>query len=113
MSEYEWMTEDQRECFQMLCDLFGGAHHLNKVKEFGEGIQMSSLGDFASFDYSYLTYAVFMAHDRAIRFSVAPSGPGRLKLVLHKRERTGAMNVCHPTLGAARATYMERFKKDE
>jgi hypothetical protein len=99
--QYPWMSEDQFECFLMLCDLFRGAHHLRgAVKPCGQGIETNQrYGNFATFDYNNLTRAVVMAHDRCIRFEIEPSGPGLLKLSLHKRHtREGQMHERHPTL---------------
>lgn len=99
---YDWMNDDQWECFEMLCDLMRGPHHIiGAVKPCNPyGIQVNERsGGLASFDFNLLTRAVVMAHDRMIRFEVAPSGPGMLRLVLHKRHtREGAMNERHPTL---------------
>ncbi|WHI52684.1 hypothetical protein P3339_07970 [Microbulbifer sp. MLAF003] len=102
---YSWMSEGQWKCFEMLCDLFGGAHHLSsKVKPHGSGIEINenAFGRFATFDFDHLTRGVVMAHDRAIRFAIEPSGPGLLKLILHFRGcRTGRMYQRHPTMEEA------------
>lgn len=100
---YSWMTPEQWLCFEMLCDLFYGAHHVSgKVKPCGDsGIEINTraVNTFASFDFNNLTRAVVMAHDRAIRFGIDPSGPGMLRLSLHYRgNRDGLMHVRHPTL---------------
>lgn len=99
---YDWMNDDQWECFEMLCDLRRGPHHiLGTVKPCNpSGIQVNErTGGLASFDFDELTRAIVMAHDRMIRFSVTPSGPGMLRLVLHKRHtREGQMSARHPTL---------------
>lgn len=101
---FSWMTEDQWECFEMLCDLFYGAHHIiGKIQPSGErGIIINSTNcrnRFGSYDYDNLTRAVVMAHDRMIRFAIEPSGPNMLRLVLHKRhKRDGDMTEKHPSL---------------
>ena len=100
----DWMTDEQWACANMLADLFGGFHHLQRPpKKWGRGICLdTSFGCFASFDYDDLTRAVFLAHDRAIRFEIAPSGPRMLKLCLHYRgRRDGTMMERHPTLEGA------------
>lgn len=34
LKKYTWMSNDQFDCFVMLCDLFGGDHHVTgSVKE--------------------------------------------------------------------------------
>ena len=111
--DYNWMTDDQWECFELLCDLCKGAHHIGgKVKEWGNGIAVNlRTGFYAStFDYNGLTDAVFLAHDRCIRFEIEPSGPGMLRLVFHKRHlREGDMCRRHPTLGQAIVSFRRRF----
>lgn len=109
----DWMSDDQWECYQMLADLYRGFHHIvGKLKPYGYGIALSTpfTNYFASFDYNNLTRAVFMAHDRMIRFEIEPSGPGRFKLVLHKRHtREGRMFERHPTIEQALADYREIY----
>ena len=104
--DYTWMTDDQFECFVMACDLYGGEHHLpGRVKPLGKGIEINArYGDLATFDFDKLTRAVFMAHDRCIRFGIEPSGPGMLKLCLFRRhKRDGAMWERHPSIETALA----------
>jgi hypothetical protein len=88
---YDWMTDDQYECFEMLSDLFYGPHHvIGKVKPCGTGIEISSQNagnKFATFDFNHMTRAVVLSHDRMIRFAIEPSGPGMLRLILHKRHK--------------------------
>lgn len=107
-NDYKWMNDDQWACFEMLCDLCRGAHHVGgKVKPFGRGIAVNLRFGFnaATFDYSGLTEAVVMAHDRCIRLEILPSGPGMLKLAFSKRHgRDGAFHERHPTIEQAIAT---------
>jgi hypothetical protein len=104
---YSWMTSDQWECFQMLCDIFYGAHHVyGKIQASGKsGIFINAKNasnHFATFDYCNMTRAVVMAHDRCIRFAIEPSKSGMLKLVFHKRHtREGDISERHPTLAEA------------
>lgn len=104
-NDYKWMNDEQWECFEMLCDLCRGAHHIGgKVKPWGKGIAVNIRYGFnaATYDFSGLTEAVIMAHDRCIRFEIEPSGPGMLRLVFHKRDgREGEMWQRHPTLEQA------------
>lgn len=112
-NDYKWMTDNQWECFEMLCDLCRGAHHIGgKVKPCGNGIEINIRYGFsaATFDFSGLTEAVIMAHDRCIRFEIEPSGPGMLKLIFHKREgREGLVWQRHPTLEQA----ISKLRKDK
>lgn len=109
-----WMNDDQQECHEMLADLFRGYHHINgKVKPAGgTGIEHNTVvtNHFATYDFDFLTTAVLMAHDRAIRFEVTPSGPRMLRFFLHKRQRDGLMHERHPTIQDAIKTHNERFK---
>ncbi len=112
----EWMSDDQWACAIMLADLFRGFHHIHgKIKECGQtGILVNATNNsFASYDFDTLTRATIMAHDRLIRFSIQPSGPRMLKLVLHKRhKREGAMHERHPTIEDAIKAIRGEPRKD-
>lgn len=101
----EWMSDDQYECYAFLADLFMGWHHLNgKVHNWGGGIKFNTTqtSSFGTFDFDGLTRAVITAHDKMIRFSIEPSGPGMLALICHKRHlREGSMHERHPTIEEA------------
>lgn len=97
----DWMSDDQWECAKLYADLVCGFHHvLGKFKEFGSGIEINtSTRRFATYDYDGMTRIVVLAHDRCIRAEFAPSGAGKLKIILHKRHsREGDMTEKHPTL---------------
>lgn len=99
-----WMSDDQWECALMFADLMRGFHHVGgKFKPCGSGVQINEpYGAWATFDYDGLTRAVFMAHDRCIRVDITSSAPGRMRFILHKRnKRDGAMHERHPTLSDA------------
>jgi hypothetical protein len=99
-----WMTDDQWECARMLADLFYGFHHImGTIKPCGSGIEINSRnGTWSTFDFDGLTRAVVLAHDRMIRFEIDRSGPGLLKIMLHKRHsREGRMQERHPALEEA------------
>ncbi|WP_277977416.1 hypothetical protein [Pantoea endophytica] len=104
-----WMNEDHFYCFQMLCDIMGGGNHLGgMVKQRTRGIELNTrIFRSATFDYDGLTKAVILAHDRYIRFEIEPSGPGMLRLVLHRRQPNGRMYERHPTLEEAIAKHRE------
>lgn len=101
-NRHSWMSDNQWECMKLLGDLFYGFHHMRveRVKEWGTGIAYSdSTRGLSTFDYSNLTRIVLMAHKRCIRVEIAPSGPGLIKLILHKRKGTkGKMHERHPDL---------------
>jgi len=97
-----WMNDEQWECAQFLADFYGGWHHVHgKVKDAsptGIHINTRHISQFATYDFDGLTRLVVMAHDRAIRVQVGPSGPGMLELMFHKRTREGDSFRRHPTL---------------
>ena len=100
-NDYNWMTGKQWECFEMLCDLCRGARHvIGKVKPSNNnGIVINCTYNAATFDFSGLTEAVIMAHDRCIRFAIEPCNQRALKLLFHKRSgREGGVSERHPTL---------------
>lgn len=94
---FPWMNDDQWECYRMLCDLYGGDHHVfGIVREAGRtGININTrhTGSMSTFDFCMLTRAVLLAHDRCIRFAIEPSGPGMLRLCFHKRQGVEPKNV--------------------
>lgn len=100
-----WMSDDQWECACFLADLFLGFHHVRgNIRQCGRGIEINTRNNnwAASYDFDGLTRAVVMAHDRMIRFEISPSGPGLMRLRIHKRHsREGRMWEKHPTLESA------------
>jgi len=109
------MTQDQKECHDLLCDLVGGEHHINsRVYSFGRGIRASVYsGQLATFGFDMLTRLVLMAHDRCIRAEIIASGPGRVGIALHKRHtREGSMSKRHPTIDQAIAVH-RRYHAEE
>lgn len=115
---YPWFNADQRECFDFLCDIHNGGNHMfGKIQACGEhGLVINSKAShyMSTFDYSNLTKAVVIAHDRMIRFQIEPSGPRMLKFIAHKRHtREGDYCERHPTMEEAIATVREQFPYDE
>lgn len=98
------MSEAQRACFDLLCDVFYGEHHApERIYAFGRGIKCNVMGSqLATFDFDYLTRLVVLAHDRCVRVEIVPSGPGRTGLALFKRAgRDGCIYDRHPTIEEA------------
>lgn len=98
------MTEAQRACFDLLCDVFHGEHHApERIYAFGRGIKCNAESHrLSTFDFDYLTRLVVLAHDACVRVEIVSSGPGRIGLVLHKRAgRTGSSYDRHPTMEEA------------
>ena len=115
---YKWMTPEQFECLQMLSDLFGGLHHVyGKITgPRPDAITINAencRNHFATFDYSWLTVATVLAHDRMFRFGIEPSSSGKLQLTFQKRSaREGDTSQAHPCLEDAIAKVRERFSKE-
>ena len=104
----EWMTDDQWLCSLLLSQLYHGFHHvMGEVKEHGTGIEINSREyRLATFDFSYLTRLVLMSHDWGVRACIGGSGPGMIKIILHKRHlREGRMSERHPTIEQAIIDY--------
>jgi hypothetical protein len=113
-NKYQWMNDNQFECYKMLCDLFGGNHHVfDLVKPSNiDGISINKeYCNLGTYDFNYLTRAVLMAHDRNIRFEVSPGGARKLHLTFHKRNlREGDMSEKHPTIEMAIESYNQDKK---
>jgi hypothetical protein len=96
------LNEAQDYCYRMLCYVVGGAHHVcAKIKPCStNGIEVNIRdGIWATFDSDYLTKLVVCAHEYCVRVEISSSGPGRIKLRLHKREgRKGRLWQRHPTI---------------
>jgi len=96
----QWMTEDQRYCYRMLCDCFG-EHNLKSIKPCGTGIR-TTMHSLSTFDNNRLTELVFLAHDRCVRVELANGGPWMTGLKLHRRHtRNGERMQAHPTIEEA------------
>ena len=90
--EYSQLNDRQKECFKMAVDIFGDIP--GKVATYSDGIEIE-LEDYrglASFDNSYLTSAVIMAHVRGIRAEVT-ANDDVLKLRLNKFDRHLALDT--------------------
>jgi len=98
------MTEAQRVCFDLLCEVFHGEHHApERIYAFGRGIKCNAENHrLSTFDFDYLTRLVVLAHDACVRVEIVSTRPGRVGLVLHKRAgRTGSSYDRHPTIEEA------------
>lgn len=88
-----------------------------KIEACGEqGLTINSKAShyMSTFDYSNLTKAVVLAHDRMIRFQIEPSGPRMLKFIAHKRHtREGDYCERHPTIEEAIITVREQYPCEE
>lgn len=106
----EWMTEDQRYCYQMLCDWLGGEHHVSAVKPCGMGLELSAYG-LSPFDDDSPTRLVLHAHDHCVHVELRNGGPCRVGLRLHQRlTRVGGMWGRHPTIEEALNQHRARYQ---
>jgi len=104
--------EEARDFFGTL---FCGTHHIPaKIKPWGDGWELNYYEDLATFDFNRLTHAVFLAHDRCVRFSIEPSGPRMIRLIVHKRScREGRIFERHPTIETALADWRKDYPLEE
>jgi hypothetical protein len=63
----------------------------------------------ATFDYSYLTKAVLLAHHFCLRLAIEGAAPKYIRLVFHPRTREGDIGHSHPTLDEAVTKFKESF----
>ncbi|MEM9584816.1 MAG: hypothetical protein AAGA08_17020 [Pseudomonadota bacterium] len=111
----DWMTDDQWACTVLLARLFRGFHHMNstRVKDMGQtGVAYNYYGELASFDFDGLTRLLLMGHEECIRVCIGPSGPGMIKIILHKRhKREGRLYERHPTIHDALEEFSPKQKE--
>lgn len=108
------MIEFEERAEGVLFAVFGGSHHWPKINKFEnpKRWEINYRGDLATFDSDRLTRLVVAAHDKIIRASVAPSGPGMIKIVFHPRAgRSGRMFARHPTIGEVLAEGNETWRR--
>ena len=107
------LTDFQRDCVQLLCSAMNtGVYNIqcnwNKV-EWNYGFSgvafVVSHSDWSTFDFDRLTRLVIGAHDQCIRVNLSPVAPGRMRIAMFQRERTGQMSVRHPAIEDAIANY--------
>jgi hypothetical protein len=91
--------------FDLLSRLWHGGHHVVERVVMKSAVWNHPLyclvrfrGELATFDFTDLTYLVFLAHDLCIRVSVSARSTGLLELKFHPRQREGRMGQRHPTL---------------
>lgn len=83
-------TEDQQYIIDCIAAVFGGAHHLPRIQEWGTGIAFSHSGSLATYDGSTLTALVVMAHKKAIRIDIGSSGTRMVRIMAHRRKHEKA-----------------------
>ncbi|HBD19288.1 MAG TPA: hypothetical protein DC063_03800 [Arenimonas sp.] len=111
----ELMTPKQIECFDLICDVVGGEHHIRGTSARIEdatshGIRVGGLlQNFSTTDRDLLTRLVVLGHDRCIRVEVASSSRGYTAFMLHKRARFGRNYEVCPGLEEAAADIRKKF----
>lgn len=107
----KWMNDDQWLCYLFLGRVYKGFHHLHGIIRASgrKGVCINTTHHtFATTDFDTLTKAVIMAHNWCVRFEITSSGPGMLKLFVHKRSgREGCLSQRHPTIDQAIEKYKE------
>lgn len=80
-------TVDQAYCSCFLSRFFRGWHHTPPLKKFGSGVEVNAQScRFSTYDFDLLTRLVIMAHSYAVRVELGDGGPGRVKLIAHRRK---------------------------
>jgi hypothetical protein len=92
---------------RILNKVYGGLHHVEEIEDYDYYASVSVSGGLASFDFNHLTQLVIAAHDDCLRLEIDCAGPGRLKLMFHRRRREGGISERHPTLDQALETIRE------
>jgi hypothetical protein len=106
----ELMKTFELRCEAVLNCVFHGMHHAPDIKKVpGVGGRWEcNTNTLSTYDFDGLTRLVVAAHDQCVRASVAPSGPGLVKIMLHDRQgREGEMSRRHPTMEHAVASLRE------
>lgn len=101
------MELSKEEATEFLSQFYGGTHHIpGKLHDWGYGWMIKhDRGEFSTYDFNQLTRLVLMAHEKAIRVSIAPHTFNSVKLIIHKRQREGRYDQKHPTIEQAIESY--------
>ena len=92
-------NKNKQHCWDLLVAFVGGEHYLEKVYHHGDGLQMSTWLDLATFDFDLLTWLVVLAHRDRCRVSIGSSGPGRVAVRVWSRQpKGGSFRLRHPGL---------------
>lgn len=91
-------TDNQQYCINLFTLWACGEHHLPKVHEFGCGVCINYSGDLSTFDFDLLTFLVLLAHRYRVRIELASSGPGKVRIIAHRRKSEGSTTQRHPGL---------------
>jgi len=89
----------------LLATVFGGMHHVDRLKKTPRYWTCIQPGDFSTYDFDVLTRLVFAAHDNCCRVSISHGGPYCMKILVSDRKRTGGVTERHPTIEQALANW--------
>jgi hypothetical protein len=93
-----------KEVADILGQVWKGLYHLDEDKidwENDRYIEVNMVEDLSTWDFNRLTELVVLCHDRAIRMSINKCNFSCLKLIFHKRSRTGDITQRHPKMEEA------------
>lgn len=108
----ESMSDLGRDVADLLGQLFRGIYHIDTSKvdwSQPDHITLTMYGSLSTFDFPQLTELVVLAHDRAIRCEVSGCAPSLLRLMFHRRRRTGSVTERHPTIEVHIETIRDRI----
>lgn len=92
---------------RVLAIVFRGIHNAPKITK-TEGWWSCCAYPMATYDFNELTRLVLAAHKYAVRAAVQNGGPGRVKILLHSRNReSDQIYKRHPTIQQA----IEEFER--
>ena len=74
-SDEKW-SESKQRCWDLLVCFVGSEHRLQDVYHYGDGLQMNTWQELATFDSDLLTRLVVLAHRDHCRVSVGQSRTG-------------------------------------
>lgn len=99
MSTKPTLTSDQEYCRKALSFWVCGDHRLPNVSQCGYGIEINYSNDLSTFDMNKLTQLVVIAHRFCVRIEIGSSGPGRVKIMAHRRDpKATSLYKRHPDL---------------
>lgn len=115
------MSDLGRDVADLLGYLLKGIYHDEKAirkvdwsnKHYIEYKTYGGHGNWASFDFDYLTQLVFLAHHMAIRVEITPVNFTHIRILFHRRSRNGDIYQRHPTLDEAVARFKETCYLEE
>lgn len=107
------LTEFQRRCVLLLCNAMGtGVYNINcnwKNADWQDRYVslVVSHTNWSTFDFDKLTRLVIGAHEDCIRVEMEACAPGRMRIMMHRRQREGRMYERHPDIYKAIVSYRQ------